>query len=79
MRERTLLEIDGVTDVRGFDENTVLLVTSCGDMTVEGEGLHITHLALEEGCVCVEGRIDGLFYTDGAKKEKGGFFSRFVK
>ena len=78
LRDRALLVLDGVLDVRGFDENAVLLVTHGGDMTVEGENLHITHLALEEGRVTVEGKIDGIFYTDEPGKKKG-FFSRMVK
>lgn len=75
---RSRLTLEGVTDVRGFDENAVFLLTQDGDMTVEGEGLHITHLALEEGRVTVEGKIGGIFYTDDAGKKKG-FFSRLVK
>ena len=78
LHDRTALAIDGVTDVRGFDENAVLLVTHGGEMTVEGEGLHVTHLALEEGRVTVEGKIGGIFYTDDGGKKKG-IFSRMVK
>lgn len=78
LRDRALLTLEGVADVRGFDESAVLLITHGGDMTVEGEGLHITHLALEEGRVTVEGKISGIFYTDEQRKAKG-FFSRMVK
>lgn len=78
LHNRHLLELDGIADVRGFDENAVLLVTAEGDMTVEGECLHITRLALEEGRVVLEGRIGGIYYTDETKKAKG-FFARMVK
>lgn len=70
------LELCGVTDVRGFDEGTVLLETACGPLTVEGEGLHVTHLGLEEGRVTVTGRIAALFYSQTGTRVRGGFFSR---
>ena len=76
LRDRETLELDGVSDVRGFDESTVYLDTVCGRLTVEGEGLHITHLALEEGRVALTGRIGAIYYADEAHKAKGGFFAR---
>ncbi len=80
LRDRAVLEMDGVQDVQGFDEATVLLRTAQGSMTVEGEGLHITRLDLENGLLTVTGRIDGLFYTgDASAHKKGGFFARLVK
>ena len=33
---RKRMSIDGVTDVVSFDEGQVTLVTSCGEMVVEG-------------------------------------------
>ena len=78
LQDRARLTLDGVTDVRGFDENSIFLVTHGGELTVEGEGLHITRLALEEGDVTVEGKVSGIFYTDEPGKKKG-FFARLVK
>ena len=80
LRDRASLDIDGVLDVISFDETLVLLRTSQGSMTVEGEGLHITRLDLEKGLLSLEGKISALFYTgeNGAGK-KGGFFARLVK
>ncbi|MBQ8174796.1 MAG: sporulation protein YabP [Clostridia bacterium] len=79
LRDRKLLETDGVSDVVGFDEATVLLRTVRGAMTVEGEGLHITRLDLEKGVVSVEGNISAVLYTDESKGERRGFFARMVK
>ena len=76
LRDRAELTLDGVSNVRGFDESTVLLDTVFGSMTVEGESLHITSLALEEGRVSLTGRISALYYTYEAHKQKSGFFSR---
>ena len=77
LRDRTALDVDGVTDVRGFDENSVFLDTVCGKMTVEGEGLHITRLEEEAGRLSLTGRITAIYYTDEAHRTKNGLFSRF--
>ena len=70
------LTLTGVKEVKGFDEENVSLSTTCGAMTVEGEGLHITLLDLEHGNVTVEGHLSALYYT----KERvggGGLFGRW--
>ena len=80
LKDRASLDIDSVLDVVSFDEALVLLHTSQGSMTVEGEGLHITRLDLEKGRLSLEGKISGLFYTgDSGTGKKGGFFARLVK
>lgn len=79
LRDRRQLEMDGITDVRGFDESSVLLSTQLGALTVEGTGLHITLLDLAGGKVHIEGNIGAIFYTDDSGRQKGGFFSRMLK
>ena len=79
LRDRKLLELDGVSDVIGFDEMTVLLRTALGSMTVEGKDLHITRLDLEKGVVSVTGHISAVLYTDESKGEKRSFFARMMK
>ena len=80
LKDRSCLDIDGVSDVTSFDEMTVVLRTVLGSMTVEGEGLHMTRLDLEKGLLSLEGRISGVFYMgEGKLEKKAGFFSRLVK
>ena len=79
LRDRRFLELDGVSDVVGFDESALLLRTVLGAMTVAGEGLHVTRLDLDKGIVAVEGKISAVFYTGEGKSEKRGFFARMVK
>lgn len=79
LRDRRILELDGVSDVVGFDDTAVLLRSTLGSMTVEGTGLHITRLDLDKGLLSVEGRISAVFYTDEGKGEKRGFFARLTK
>lgn len=71
---RTHAEIGGVTEVVSFDEETVTLVTDCGELTVEGTSLHIGTLNLERGCVIIDGRVNALVYTEAARKGKRRLF-----
>ena len=81
LKDRSMMNIDGVSDVISFDELAVLLRTAQGQMTVEGEGLHITRLDLEKEIVCLEGKINALYYTGegGSAGKRGGFLSRLIK
>lgn len=72
LRDRSFLEAHGVTDVLRFDEETVVLSTVSGTLTVEGSTLHVRTLNLEQGRVAVEGRVDALYYEDPVSVEKSG-------
>ena len=76
LKRRERLTLDGVEEVISFDEGAVVLRTSLGRLTVEGDGLHVTKLLLDCGEVSLEGRVRALIYDDG--KEAGrGLFHRF--
>jgi sporulation protein YabP len=78
--DRRHLTCGGVLDVDNYDEHTVCAKTSCGILTIEGEGLHVKHLALESGELVLEGTVHALYYTDDGKtKENGGFFARLLR
>lgn len=68
---RRKTEIGGVEEVESFDEGCVVLHTSCGEMTIEGEGLHVGTLDMERGVVVVDGKVNGIYYTDGAPPKRG--------
>ncbi len=67
--------IGGVREVESFDEESVILLTDCGELTVTGEGLHIGTLDIARGTVEVTGQIDSVFYGEG-KDTRRGFWSR---
>jgi len=68
---REKAEITGVVEVESFDEETVVLKTDCGEMTVEGRGLHVATLDIERGVVVLDGRVNAVYYTDVAPKRQG--------
>lgn len=67
---RESLSLTGVTDVPGFDEETISVRTSLGSLIIKGEALHINRLSLETGEVSVDGRINSLQYL-GDTRQKG--------
>ena len=70
--------LTGVSEVLGFDENQVSLMTENGEVTITGEGLHVTKLMLEEGQLAVEGKVDGIQYS-AQRGRRRGLFSRADK
>ena len=72
--DRTRLEITGVENVESFTDVSVVLHSNAGDLSIEGENLHIDQFSTESGNLTVTGRIDGVLYY--AAKASGGFFSR---
>ena len=79
---RECMEIHGVNDVVSFDEQTVILNTACGGMTVDGSTLRVRVLNVEQGIVTLDGRVDAITYferDDGDKNEKSGFFGRMFR
>lgn len=68
--------ITGVEDVECFNEETAVITTVLGAVTITGAGLKVSMLDLEKGSVSLEGRIDSLEY--GAAK-RGGFMARIFK
>lgn len=67
---RESLTLTGVTDVPGFDEETVSVKTHLGSLIIKGEDLHISRLSLDTGQVSVEGKINSLQYL-GDTRQKG--------
>jgi sporulation protein YabP len=78
VENRELISITGVKDVGSFNENEVILMTDGGGLTLEGEGLHITKLNLDEGQIIVEGQLIAFEY-DEAPQQRPGFFSRMFR
>lgn len=73
--ERHHLTVTGVSEVLSFDETEVIMDTTLGLLTVEGEQLHVEKLSLDVGELTLEGTVDSLQYSRGGQK-KGSFWSR---
>jgi sporulation protein YabP len=78
MENRRSLTISGVMDIDSFDEDTVIVFTEEGELTVKGGNLHINKIDLDTGDVFVEGEVDSLTYSQ-AQPQKGSLFSRLFR
>ncbi len=78
LEDRKLLTLSGVSDVDSFDEETVIVFTDLGELTVKGSDLHINRLSVEVGELTLEGKISALIYSQEAAKS-GGFFSKVFR
>ena len=76
LTERKLLTLTGVTQVDGFNDETVLLRTEHGLLTVRGSGLILKTLSPEGGLVTVEGEVVAMMYTKAPVQ--GGFWRRML-
>ena len=81
LHARESMEVRGVTEVISFDEESVILRTLCGNLSVEGASLHIHVLSIEDGIVTLDGKVDSINYEDITDSEpgKGGFFGKLFR
>lgn len=78
LEERNKLTVSGVSDVDSFDENTVVVYTSLGELTVRGEGLHILKLNTDTGELALEGAVRELAYA-AVRARSDGFFRKLFR
>jgi sporulation protein YabP len=75
LEDRRKLSIAGVEEVASFDDEEIILYTSCGRLTVRGHELHIGKLSVDTGELAVDGQVDSLEYG-GDERSSGGFWAR---
>jgi len=78
LEDRRMLSVSGVSDVDSFDDETVVVYTDLGMLTVRGNSLHINRLSVETGELTVEGEISSLSYSD-AQPKNASFFSKVFR
>lgn len=78
LEERGSLTVTGVEDVDSFDEQTVVVYTGLGELTVRGNQLHIERIDLQAGELELQGQVDSMTYTD-QPAARGGFFVRIFR
>ena len=77
LEERNKLTVCGVSDIGGYDEQTIVAQTEQGELTVKGENLHIIRMSVDMGELQVEGNIISMHYSE--PQPSGGFFSRLFR
>ena len=77
IENRKSIVFTGITDVTGFDEQTVTLKSELGGIIIKGSDLQISRLSLDTGDVTVDGNINSLQYTSSANSK--GMFSKIFR
>ena len=78
LEERGSLTVTGVEDIDSFDDQTVVIYTGLGELTVRGNQLHIERIDLQAGELELQGQVDALTYADHPAV-RGGFFARIFR
>ncbi len=71
LEDRKKIELGAIEDVISFDEGSVVLGSSLGVISIEGEGLHILKMNVDSGEIIIEGRVNALMYIDKSTKKNG--------
>ena len=69
LEDRNFLTVSGVSDIDSFNEETAVLFTELGELTIRGSDLHMNKLNVDTGEVTIEGDIHTLVYTDDRPKK----------
>lgn len=76
LHSRNRLTMTGVSEVVGFDENTVVLRTALGTLVVQGQDLQLKALSPEGGNVVIEGTVAVLAYQE--LRQAGSWLRRLL-
>lgn len=70
LEDRSKMSITGVEQVDSYNDNTIVLSTIKGGISIKGEELNISKLNIEDGSVDISGLINSLTYIskEGAPK-----------
>ncbi|MBO5079070.1 MAG: sporulation protein YabP [Oscillospiraceae bacterium] len=77
LNDRKKLTLTGVTEVMSFDDQSVVLETELGTLTVHGQQLQLKNLSLEGGQVAVEGEVAALIYAE--PRQSRGWLDRLFR
>lgn len=78
MEKRSKLNMSGVSEVVSFDDETVVLKTDMGLLTVKGTKLNIGGFSATSGELNMSGSVYALVYTQN-EAAKGNILKRLLK
>lgn len=78
LKSRSDLLISGVEHIYSFSDKKVEIQTCEGRLVVDGEGLDMNKLNLEENVISVQGTINSIVYSK-SKKPQESFLKKVFK
>lgn len=80
LENKEVLSVTGVENVDNFNDETVVLITNKGKLTIKGEKLNISKLNVDEGKLIVKGVVNSLIYSDyEGQREKVSLVKKLFK
>ncbi len=71
IENRARMALTGIEDVISFDEKSVVLASTTGVLTIDGDDLHIVRMSVDSKELGIEGKINGLSYIDKPIRRSG--------
>lgn len=71
LEERNRLTATGISDVEGFDDETIQAVTPLGILTVRGKALKVERFSADTGELAVTGEVSALAYSADTPRRAG--------
>ena len=78
MNECEKLSLTGVSDVKEFDDKSVICYTNKGELVIKGQMLKVDKMDTSSGDMEVCGKISALIYT-GEVRRSNSVFSKLFK
>ena len=79
IEDRNKVTITGVEQVDSFNDNTIILRTVKGGMTIRGEGLNVGKLNLDNGNININGIINGIVYNNKDSSQRKNIIGKIFK
>ncbi len=80
LENKEVLNVTGVENVDNFNDESVVLITNKGKLTIKGEKLNISKLNVDEGKLIVKGIINSLVYSEyEGQREKVSLVKKLFK
>ncbi len=80
LENKEVLNVTGVENVDNFNDETVVLITNKGKLTIKGDKLNISKLNVDEGKLTVRGVINSLIYSEyEGQREKVSLVKKLFK
>lgn len=77
---RKKLSVTGVEEVISFNDETIILNTIIGNLTIRGGGLKMNKLDVQNGDMMITGLINSLIYSSNkGKKNSESILSRLFR
>ncbi len=77
IENRNKITVTGATDIGSFNDESVIIFTDYGEITIQGNSLQVTKLSIDSGEFCAEGNIVSVGYTERIHKNSSIFSKVF--